>query len=102
SSSTAGSSTAPDTGQAGSRRADRERWLPMAFSARPRAPPRADARCCAAMRRIVGLVAVAVVAVALVAGVRWVRVGAQVGAGFAAKVTCSLVHLAGLDARHVV
>lgn len=54
------------------------------------------------MRRIAGGVLVAIAAAALVAGVRWVRTGAQVGAGFAAKVTCSLVHGAGLDARHVV
>jgi CubicO group peptidase (beta-lactamase class C family) len=48
-------------------------------------------------------IAVAIaIALALFAGLRWVRTGAQVGAGFAAKVACSLVHVSGFDARHVV
>ncbi len=40
--------------------------------------------------------------VALIAGVRWVRIGAQVGTGYAAKMACSLVHVSGFDLRHVV
>ncbi|MEB2346214.1 MAG: serine hydrolase [Deltaproteobacteria bacterium] len=35
-------------------------------------------------------------------GLAWLRTGARVGAGFAAKVTCSLVHLSRFDAAHVV
>jgi CubicO group peptidase (beta-lactamase class C family) len=49
---------------------------------------------------------VAIVSLALLAlagwALAWLRTGAQVGAGFAAKVTCSLVHLSGFDPRHVV
>jgi CubicO group peptidase (beta-lactamase class C family) len=44
----------------------------------------------------------AAVGLGLFLALRWVRVGAQVGAGFAAKVTCSLVHLSGFEERHVV
>jgi CubicO group peptidase (beta-lactamase class C family) len=53
-------------------------------------------------RRLVLIVLAAGLGLALVAGARWVRTGAQVGAGFAAKVTCSLAHVSGLDERHVV
>lgn len=54
------------------------------------------------MRRTLGWV-VALALLALVAwGLAWLRTGAQVGAGFAAKVTCSLVHLSGLAPGHVV
>jgi len=35
-------------------------------------------------------------------GLVWLRTAAQVGAGFAAKVACSLVHLSRFDTRHVV
>jgi len=35
-------------------------------------------------------------------GLAWASTGAQVGAGFAAKVACSLVHLSRFDKRHVV
>lgn len=56
----------------------------------------------AAMRRpLLAALAVGLV-VALFAGVRWVRIGAQVGTGYAAKVACSLVHVSGFDPRHVV
>jgi CubicO group peptidase (beta-lactamase class C family) len=34
-------------------------------------------------------------------GVRWLATAAQVGAGYAAQVSCSLVHVSGFDARHV-
>jgi CubicO group peptidase (beta-lactamase class C family) len=55
-----------------------------------------------AVRRVaVGIVASLVLGIAAW-GVRWVAVGSAVGAGFAAKVTCSLVHLSGFDARHVL
>lgn len=56
----------------------------------------------AAMRLLVRILVAAALALALFAGGRWLRTAAQVGAGYAAKVTCSLVHVSGLDAAHVV
>lgn len=53
-------------------------------------------------RRWLLIVALLFVGFACGLGVRWLLTAAQVGAGFAAKVTCSLVHVAGFDARHVV
>lgn len=54
------------------------------------------------MRRlVVPLLGLALVG-GLVWGVRWLTTAAQVGAGFAAEVSCSLVHVSGFDARHVI
>jgi CubicO group peptidase (beta-lactamase class C family) len=55
-------------------------------------------------RAVLGLAAVAAIAALAGAalGVAWLRTATQVGAGFAAKVTCSLVHLSRFEARHVV
>jgi CubicO group peptidase (beta-lactamase class C family) len=52
-------------------------------------------------RTLVWIVALGLLGL-VVWGLAWLREGAQVGAGFAAKVTCSLVHLSRLDPRHVV
>jgi CubicO group peptidase (beta-lactamase class C family) len=54
------------------------------------------------MRRLLVLSLAAGLGLAIVSGLRWFRIGAQVGAGYAAKVACSLVHVSGFDARHVV
>jgi CubicO group peptidase (beta-lactamase class C family) len=53
------------------------------------------------MRRTLLVALVVGLVVGLFAGTRWVRIGAQVGTGFAAKVACSLVHISGFDARAV-
>lgn len=54
------------------------------------------------MRRAAGLLAALALLGALILGARWLWVATSVGAGFAAKVTCSLVFVSGQPARDVL